>query len=115
MKSGIQFKQGEILIVPFPFSDLKGAKQRPVLVLSKTDYNNICDDVITCGLTSNLRDSDYSVLIDDKDLAEGRIPVTSRIKVDKLFTLEKTIVRKKVARVNRETMDKVRREFFRLI
>ena len=61
------------------------------------------------------RDSDYSVLIDDKDLAEGRIPVTSRIKVDKLFTLEKTIIIKKIARVNKETFEKVKKEFINLI
>ena len=115
MKSGIQFNQGEILIVPFPFSDLKGIKQRPVLVLSKTEYNNNCKDIITCGLTSNLKDSEYSILIDDKDLIEGKLPITSRIKVDKLFTLEKTTIRKKIARINRETMNKVKKEFFNLI
>lgn len=115
MKSGIQFKQGEILIVPFPFSDLKGTKQRPVLVLSKTGYNDNCDDIITCGLTSNLKDSEYSVLIDNKDLIEGQIPTASRIKVDKLFTLEKTIVRKKIARIGKETMDKVKKEFLELV
>jgi len=115
MKFGIQFKQGEILIVPFPFSDLRGTKQRPVLVLSKTEYNNNCDDIITCGLTSNLKDSKCSVLLENEDLIEGQIPSSSRIKVDKLFTMEKSIVRKKVARINKNTFEKVKKEFFNLI
>lgn len=115
MKSGIQFKQGEIIIVPFPFSDLTGTKQRPVLVLSKSDYNLECDDIITCGITSNLKNSKFSVLLENKDLIEGQIPAASRIKVDKLFTLEKTIVIKKIGRINKEIFDKVKTEFFRLI
>jgi len=111
----MQFRQGDIIIVPFPFSDLRGTKQRPVLVLSKTEYNDACEDVVTCGITSNKKDSKYAVLIDNKDLIEGQIPTSSRIKVDKLFTLEKTIIIKKIARVNKETFEKVKKEFINLI
>jgi len=115
MISGTQFNQGDIILVPFPFSDLRGIKQRPVLILSKTDYNINCDDVITCGITSNKKNSKYSVLIENKDLTEGQIPATSRIKVDKLFTLEKSIIIKKIARINKESFEKVKKEFLILI
>jgi len=115
MKSGIQFKQGDILIVPFPFSDLKGLRQRPVLVISRSEYNNSCEDIITCGITSNLKDSQCSVLFSEDNLSEGSIPVKSRIKVDKLFTLEKSIVKKKIARLNKGCMARVRKEFRELV
>jgi len=115
MKSGILFNRGDIVIVPFPFSNLTRIRQRPVLVLSKSVYLKECDDVITCGITSNLKDSKYSVLIDNSDLIEGNIPVQSRIKVDKLFTLEQGIIIKKVGRINKETLNKVKREFVNLI
>ena len=115
MKSGIVFNQGDILIVPFPFSDLTSIRQRPVLVLSKEQYNKKCEDIITCGITSNLKDSLCSVLIEDFNLSEGKIPVKSRIKADKLFTLNKSIVIKKLARINELTFEKVRKELFNLI
>lgn len=115
MKSGIVFNQGDILIVPFPFSDLTSVRQRPVLVLSKKEYHEKCGDIITCGITSNLKDSKYSVLIDNSDLIEGNIPVKSRIKIDKLFTLEQSIIIKKIGRVNKETFSKVRKNFVNLI
>jgi len=115
MKSGIVFNQGDILIVPFPFSDLTSVRQRPVLVLSKKEYNEKCEDIVTCGITSNLKDSKYSVLIDNPDLIEGNIPVKSRIKTDRLFTLEQSIIIKKMGMVNKGTFSKVRKEFINLI
>jgi mRNA interferase MazF len=115
MKFGIEFNQGDILIVPFPFSDLTGIRQRPVLILSKSKYSQEREDIVTCGITSNIKDSKYSVLVDNSNLIEGNIPVKSRIKVDKLFTLEKGIVIKKLGKVNREIFEKVKRELFNLI
>jgi len=115
MKSGIVFEQGEIVIVPFPFSDLRGIKQRPVLIISKEEYNQDCEDVITCGITSNLKDSKFSVLVKKNNLIEGAIPSKSRVKIDKLFTLEKDIIKKKIAKIDDETMGKVRKEFFNLV
>jgi len=115
MASGTPFEQGEILIVPFPFSDLSGTKQRPVLVISKLSYNKKAEDIITCGITSNLKDSGFSILIENKDLERGQIPKPSRIKVDKLFTLEKSIVKKRIAKINAKIMDNVKKEFLNLI
>ena len=47
-------KRGDIILVPFPFSDQSGQKVRPVLVVSNDHYNNSCDDLIVCGITSRL-------------------------------------------------------------
>ena len=98
--------------MPFPFSDLSAIKQRPVIVLSK---ENNGADIITCGITSNLKDATHSIMIENNDLATGQIPATSRIKVDKLFTIEKSIVRKKIGRVNALTMQHVRTAFINLV
>ncbi len=109
------YKQGEIIIVPFPFSNLSSVKQRPVLVLSKNTDNEKIEDIITCGITSNIKDSKYSVLIGDKNLIEGEIPKPSRVKVDKLFTISQDIVKKKVGRIDKETFEKVKIEFVKLV
>lgn len=101
--------------MPFPFSDLTSVRQRPVLVLSKKEYNEKCKDIITCGITSNLKDTICSVLIDDSNLIEGKLPAKSRIKFDKLFTLDRSIVIKKVARLDKVSFEKVRMGIFSLI
>jgi mRNA interferase MazF len=115
MKSGIMFEQGDILIVPFPFSDLSSIKQRPVLVISKTIHNKNTEDIITCGITSNLKDVKHSILINNNNLESGQIPTQSRIKVDKLFTLDRSIVKKRIAKLNNTTINKVKKEFLDLV
>ena len=115
MKSGIVYEQGEIVVVPFPFSNLSNVKQRPVLILSKSKDISRSEDIVTCGITSNLKDSKNSVLIENSNLEKGVIPRKSRIKIDKLFTLDKRIIIKKVARLNEDTFLKVKQEFNRLL
>lgn len=110
-----KYQQGEIIIVPFPFSDLTNVKQRPVLVLSRNSDNASSEDVITCGITSNIKDSKYSVLIDNGDLIEGEIPRKSKIKIDKIFTISQKIIIKKVAKIDKESFEKVKLEFLKLI
>src|SRR5438128_11995836 len=99
MRSGTTLEQGDGVLVRFPFSDLSSAKQRPALVLSKATYNGASEDVILCAMTSNLANAAHSVYVDAPDLAQGRLAAPSRIKVDKLFTAERSIVQKVVARV----------------
>lgn len=107
MKSGTTYEKGDILIVPFPFSDLSGIEQRPVLVISSNEYNAECDDVVTCGITSNLKDFKYSVVIENNNLENGKIPAKSRVKADKMFTIEKSIIRKKIAKIDTEMLKNV--------
>jgi len=56
------YKQGDILLIPIPFSDLSSNKKRPVLVLSNNDYNNKTEDIIVAAITSNLAEKDYIVM-----------------------------------------------------
>lgn len=114
MKSGTRFEQGEIVLIPFPFTDLTTSKQRPVLVLSKTQYNRNSRDFISCGITSNIKDEECSVIIDQEDLTSGFLPAPSRIKVDKIFTLEKSLAIKSIGKVKTEVWKKVRNELVNL-
>ena len=46
-------EQRDLLLVPFPFSDQKGKKVRPVIVISNDEFNNNSEDVLVVGVTSN--------------------------------------------------------------
>src|SRR5438445_9752634 len=90
--SGIRFESGEVVLIPFPFTDLSQVKRRPVLILSSSRHNRDSRDFISCGITSNLGNRRNSVMLDPSDMVDGSIPTRSRIKYDKVFTLEKGLL-----------------------
>lgn len=49
------YKQGDVLLVPFTFSDQSAVKQRPAVVLSGVAYNRIHPDIILAPITSQMR------------------------------------------------------------
>lgn len=55
MRSMIGFDFGEIVLVCFPFTDQRGSKQRPAVVVSSTAYNRTKPDVILMAVTSRIR------------------------------------------------------------
>ncbi len=114
MKSGTSFEQGEVILVPFPFTNLKTFKQRPVLVLSNAEANRFSADFICCGITSNIQNSDHSVIIDDMDMESGHLPKPSRIKVNVIFTLEKSLAIKSLGKIRAVILEKAKEEFLKM-
>ncbi|MBI4177460.1 MAG: type II toxin-antitoxin system PemK/MazF family toxin [Candidatus Aenigmarchaeota archaeon] len=110
----MNFEQGEILLIPFPFTDLTTAKKRPVLILSKTEINRKSVDFISCGITSNIQDAEHSILIDNDDLESGYLPKPSRIKINVIFTLEKSCAIKSLGKIKESALDKVKEGLVKL-
>ena len=48
---------GELILVPFPFTDQTGSKKRPAVVISSTGYNLTRRDVVIMAVTSQLKAS----------------------------------------------------------
>ena len=44
--------RGDVVLVPFPFTDLSDTKRRPALILSSGAYNEATGDVIIAQITS---------------------------------------------------------------
>jgi mRNA interferase MazF len=94
------YRQHDIILIPFPFSDLSGQKVRPVLLLSNDAYNQLSADVLVCGLTTNLRISPYSVIISVDDVeVSGSLKHASRIKTDTIASIEQSLLTKPIARL----------------
>jgi len=115
MMFGTQFKQGDIILVPVPFTDLKDSKQRPALVVSNDMKNIKTEDIVICGITSNIKDEPYSIIIEQKDMSEGYLNFFSRIKADKIFSINKIIIKRKLGRVNKIILEKTKEEIRKLI
>jgi mRNA interferase MazF len=111
----MKIHQKELILIPYPFSDLQNKKVRPALVLSNDLFNKKSDDCILIPLTSIIKDSPYSILITQDNLDEGRLIKTGRIRIDKIFSVDKSLIYMKIGRVNNKTFNKVKEEFFNLV
>lgn len=100
--------QGDIVLVPFPFSNLQSAKRRPALVISK---NNTENDVTLLAITSHKRAK--TVDFDNQDLSKGMVPIKSYIIYKKVATLEKSLFKKVVAKLGKEKLSLVREMFLK--
>ncbi len=90
MMSGMTCKPGDIVGLPFPFSDLESQKKRPVLVITSADYRG---DFMGLAITSVLTENN-AVSIELSDMKDGYLPKKSWIRYDKIFTLStSTVVR----------------------
>jgi mRNA interferase MazF len=83
-----RFVKGNVVVVPFPFSDLSGSKRRPALVLADLDG----DDILLCQITSNARTDRYAILLTQHDFVSGGLSVSSVIRPNKVFTADKRMI-----------------------
>lgn len=79
-------KKGNLVIVPFPFTDLSSQKRRPACVLSSTEQ-----DVVLAFITTKLfYESQYSIRLNPSK--KNGLKKESLIRIDKLVTLDKKLI-----------------------
>lgn len=107
MRNGIMYKQGEILLISLPFSDLTSSKKRPVLVISNDENNRTSEDIVVAAITSNICKRKYSVMISSSNLTEGTLKRDSCLRADKIFSLSQNIVIRKFGKVEQNVINQV--------
>jgi mRNA interferase MazF len=80
--------KGDVVVIPFPFSDLSGSKRRPALVIA--DWGS--DDVMLCQITGRSKQDGFEVPLSAADFASGRLPIASHIRPNKIFTADRRII-----------------------
>lgn len=95
--------KGDVVIIPFPFSDLSQAKRRPALVIASLEG----DDAILCQLTSKGIRDNYAIALDDVDFASGSLKQPSNIRPNRLFTADTHIVLYRVGSLKKEKLNQV--------
>src|SRR5438876_1020666 len=82
------FVRGDVVVIPFPFSDLSAAKRRPALVLAALTG----DDIIVCQITSQSVSDSYAIPIAVGDFTSGGLRHDSNVRPNRLFTADSNIV-----------------------
>jgi len=105
---------GEIVLLEFPFTNLKGSKVRPALVTSFNGFDDLQVAYITSEV-ANYELSPYAVVIEQGHLASGFIKQKSVIRCDKLITIShERIARRNVAQLNKSKTNEVLRKINRM-
>ncbi len=98
-----RFVKGDVVVIPFPYSDLSGSKRRPALVL----FDLPGDDIILCQITSQNSRDRFAISLENKDFEIGSLPCASFIRPTRIFTADKNCILRKAGQIKEETITKV--------
>lgn len=101
-------RQGDIVLIPVPFTDLSSRKRRPVIVVSSDTYNDVCPDMIVVAMTSNPAQTRWSFRIESSDLHDGRLNRPGTVRVDRIYTLAQSLAVVRFGAVSRGVLDQIR-------
>ena len=90
---------GDIVWVNLPFTDLREAKRRPVLVIADARDQNEADWLV-CEITSSPMAHRREIVLSRRDLRAGRLLSGSKVRSDRLSTLHESVFGRPFARLN---------------
>lgn len=106
------YEQKDIVLIPFPYSDLTESKKRPALIISNKKLNKT-EDRICCLITSKPRKEDLE--INNEHFEKGELPFKSYVRPHRIFTINEKIVLKKLCSVNGKFHKRLIREIEKYI
>lgn len=106
-----RFVKGDVVVLPFPFSDLSSSKRRPALVVTQLRG----DDVILCQITSSAKDDGYSINLKGEDFLQGGLDRDSNVRPNRLFTADSHIVAYCTGKLSAAKIDEVVNKIIQII
>lgn len=98
-----RFVKGDVVIAPFPYSDLSTTKKRPALVIASLTG----DDIILCQITSQTIADEYAIQLTAGDFSTGKLRQISNIRPNRLFTADGSIISYRAGTVTRKKSEEV--------
>ena|SRR5579859_5507023 len=106
-----KFVKGDVVVVPFPFSDLSASKHRPAFVVTALTG----DDIILCQITSRATGDTYAIHLGTNDFVEGNLNQESNIRPNRLFTADSKIIRYKAGALKQAKIREVIERIIQII
>ncbi len=97
------YSYGDIVLVPFPFTDQSAIKKRPAVIISSDEYNRNRPDIILMAVTSQMRSADFYGDLTVKQWQKAGLLMPSVIKPI-CTTIEKPLVLKTLGRLQKQDM-----------
>jgi mRNA interferase MazF len=106
-----RFVKGDVVVVPFPFSDLTDAQRRPALVVAELQG----DDLILCQITSQAARDQYAVALRDEDFESGGLRQVSNVRPNRVFTADSRLILYAAGHIKQAKLDEVIEEIIAIL
>jgi mRNA interferase MazF len=109
-------RAGQLVLTPFPYTDLSGAKLRPVLMLRQSPR---FDDWLVCMVSSRIDQAeagfDEVLRADDPDFAASGLKAPSVLRLSRLAVLEGSLLVGSISAIADERLARVRQRLVQWI
>lgn len=110
------YKRGDIVLVPFPFTDFSTLKQRPALVISSEAFNRSREDIILVAITSqsnSARGGNYP--IKGAEQKHSGLLREGVVLVGKIITIDQRLIRNKLGTLSPKVLEEISERIFNII
>ena len=98
-----KFVKGNIVVVPFPFSNLMQVKKRPALVIR----DSFGQDVLLCQITSQTLVDSLAIPINVDDFESGTLNEESFVRINKLLIADQSIISYTIGSIKKTKMNEI--------
>jgi mRNA interferase MazF len=100
-KASSLYKQGDMVLIPYPYTDLSSIKKRPVIIVSPDSSNQ--DAFIVVKVTSVIYNDAFSFPLNNIDLS---VPLVkpSEARTNQLFSAHKTLIIRRLSKLKRAAL-----------
>jgi mRNA interferase MazF len=103
---------GRIALVPFPFTDLSGAKLRPILMIPRTSPR--FDVWLLCMVSSQLHQADQAldevVESSDRDFGPSGLKTSSVLRLSRLAVIDGGMITGSLGSISADRLASIRRK-----
>src|SRR3989338_1073559 len=103
MRSMTECDTGDVVLLPFPFTDYTSFKQRPALVISSPEWNGARTDVIVVAISSKTGHSKFEYVLNGREQKSGGLRMPSVVRLGNIYTIEKRLVREIIGAFSKKT------------
>ena len=98
-----EFVRGDVLVIEFPYSNLKQVKRRPVLVLKVPEG----EDIIVVQITGSSYKNSVEIPLKNKEFEKGSLKKESYIRIDKIASIEKSLIKYRAGSLKQEKFNAI--------
>jgi len=101
-----RFVKGDVVVMPFPYTDLSTIKKRPALIIATLKGDNI----ILAQITKINRNDEDIISLKKSDFSFGMLKTDSYIMPSIIFTAESLSIEYKIGKLKQEKINQIEKK-----